>query len=186
MADELFLLFDEYRGRWRGGEWPDVREYLGRAGKDADELALLIDTFLEQADPPPVREEARALVEAWTTGESPLLELRTRQGLSRAAVVDFVVKTFGLDLAKREKVRRYYHELETGRLDPEGLSPKLVDTLAQVLKARVGDLLAWRPAPLPAAPAYYRADAPPASPAPPAGPPEEPDEVDLLFRGGGR
>lgn len=187
MSKAVFQLFDEFRDRWARGEWPDAAEYLERAGGDADELALLIDAFLQRAEPPPPREEALALVEAWAKGESPLLELRARRGLRRDAVVDFVVETFGLDPAKRAKVRRYYHELETGQLDPAGVSGKLVVALGRLLGARLGDLLAWRPALLTARPAYYRAAAPPAAaPAPQEAAAELPDEIDLLFTGGGQ
>jgi hypothetical protein len=178
-------LFEEYAGRFAGGERPDLREYLARAGEGRDELGRLVDRFLQWAEPPEPGEDAVAIAQAWIEGEAPLVALRARRGLRREAVVDFVIETFGLDPAKREKVRRYYHELETGQLDRRGVSARLMEALAKLLGAQVGDLLAWRPRPPTAEVPYYRASAP-AMAAPAAAPPvqDEPDEIDALFTGG--
>src|SRR5437879_1847384 len=127
MAESVFALFDEYRSRFAAGEWPEAGSYLARAGEAADDLALLIDAYLVRAEPPAAREDARALVDAWAQGDSPLLELRTRQGLARAGVVSFLLERFGFDAGKREKVARYYHELESGFLDAARLDRRLVD-----------------------------------------------------------
>ena len=51
-------------------------------------------------------------------GRPPLLALRTQRALKRDDVVDSLVDELGLDRAKRKKVERYYHRLETGLLDP--------------------------------------------------------------------
>jgi hypothetical protein len=178
-------LFEEYAGRFAGGERPDLREYLARAGEGQDELARLVDSFLQWAEPPEPEEDAVAVAQAWIEGEAPLVALRTRRGLRRDAVVDFLVETFGLDPAKRAKVRRYYHELETGQLDRRRVSARLVDALGTLLDTRVGELLAWKPQPMAPEPAYYRASAPTMA-APAAAPPsrEEPDEIDVLFTAG--
>jgi hypothetical protein len=59
--------------------------------------------------------------------------------------------------AKREKVKRYYHEVETGQRIPA--DERLISALAEILRMRASDLLSWRPRPLGAAPGYFRADA---------------------------
>jgi hypothetical protein len=172
------ILFEDYAARFARGERPDLREYLGRAGPKADKLAQLVDAFLMRAEPPAPDEETIALTEAWLTGQPPLVELRTRRGLRRAQVVDALIDRFRLDPAKRQKVARYYHEIETGQRTPADES--LLTALAEILRTRVGDLISWRPLPSPASAAYFRASAAePAAPPTPAR--EEPDEIDRLF-----
>ena len=187
MADEAMALFEEYAARFARGEHPDLREYLGRAGDGADELARLVDAFLIRAPAPEPDEDAVALMRAWAAGEPPLLALRVRRGLRREAVVDALVRALGLSPEKRAKVAGYYHELEAGLLDPARVSRHVFEALAETLRARAGDLQAWRArAPEPAAGAFLRAPEPVtaqlAAPAP-AGPEEAWDEVDELFRG---
>ena len=173
-------LFDEYAASFARGERPDLRRYLARAGDRQEELARLVDGWLARVEPPDPDEDAVALAQAWIHGEPPLLELRRRRGLTRDEVVDFLIKTFGLDLKKREKVKRYYHEVETGRLVPA--EAKLASALGELLGSRVSDALSWQPRPVAAQAAYYRTEAPAAAamPSPPI--PAEPDEIDLLFR----
>ena len=120
-------------------------------------------------------------MQAWAAGEPPLLALRVRRGLKREQVVDALIERFRLDRGQREKVRRYYHELESGLLRP---SRRLLDGLEEILGTRVTDLIGLKPRPLQAAPAYYRDDVlvlaeRSAAPAPAA---EPEDEIDRLFR----
>src|SRR6266545_6355514 len=100
-------------------------------------------TFLARAPAPD--EQAVQLFEAWQAGEPPLLRLRTARGVTRDAVVAALVKTLGLDEKKKDKVGRYYHELETGRLEPERVDRRVWDALAETLSARAADLVGWRP-----------------------------------------
>ncbi len=168
-------LFDEYAARFARGERPDLREYLSRAGEGADELAQLVDGFLARAEPPEPDKEAVARMQEWL----PLVQVRTRRRLRRVEVVDALIERFGLDPAKRKKVERYYHEVETGQRIPA--DERLVVALGEVLRTSVSELLAWRPRPPAAQPAYYRANEPqPVAPAAPAA--EEPDDIDDLFR----
>jgi len=177
-------LFEEYVDRFAGGERPDLREYLARAGDGRQELALLVDRFLQWAEPPEPDEDAVAVAVAWIEGEAPLVALRARRVLPRESVVDALMKHFKLDAKLREKVRRRYHELETGQLELGRVDRALLDELAALFKARVGDLLAWQPRPLAAEAAYFRASElmePSAVPSPTEQ--AEPDEVDRLFLG---
>jgi hypothetical protein len=80
-------------------------------------------------------------------GESPLLRLRTARGLTRDAVVAALVRTLGLDEKKKEKVRRYYNELESGLLESERVDRRVWDVLAENLGAQASDLVGWRPRP---------------------------------------
>ncbi len=172
-------LFQEYAACLARGQRPDLRGYLERAGEGREELARLVDTWLRLAPPPEPDEETVALAEAWIRGEPPLATLRARRGLKRGEVVDALVRRFRIDPSKRAKVERYYHEIEAGLRVPA--DERLVRCIADVLRFPAADLLALRPRPLEARPAFFRAQGPP----PPLPRPEdegEQDEVDLLFR----
>ena len=186
MADLVLELFEEYVAAFAAGERPDLRAYLERAGDGREELAALVDRFLVWADAPEPDEDAVAIAQAWIDGEAPLVALRVRRGVKREEVVAWVMERFGLASGLREKVALRYHQLETGQLDVGGADPALVEGLAGFFHARVADLLAWKPRPLAAEPAYFRAEAPPppASAVTPAPAAAEPDEVDRLFGAG--
>jgi hypothetical protein len=183
-------LFDEYAAAYVRGERPAASEFLARAGGEADELAGLIDAFLARAPAPAPDETTVALFEAWQAGESPLLRLRTARGLKRETVVATIVRALGLNSQKEAKVSRYYHELESGVLDPNRVDRRLWDVLANALGARVGDLAAWRPRPMEfQAPAFARTsmtmssiDAPTA---PDTAAESQDDEIDRLFNASG-
>src|SRR6266542_5568760 len=118
VAERVEELFSEYASAYARGERPQAREFLARAGGQVDELARLIDAFLARAPVPAPDEQAVELFEAWQAGESPLLRLRTARGVTLDAVVAALVRTLGLDERKKEKVRRYYAELESGLREP--------------------------------------------------------------------
>jgi hypothetical protein len=183
VADPVLQLFEEYVGRYAAGERPDVREYLTRAGQGGDELADLVSRFLQWADAPEPDDDAVALAQAWIDGEAPLVALRVRRGITRATVVDTIMRVFKLAPERRKKVERRYHELETGQLDARRADPALLRELATLLEARVADLASWKPRPLAAEGMYFRTDAPGkvVAAAPPAR--EQVDEVDRLFLG---
>jgi len=181
---ELFELFDEYAAAYARGERPRAREYLARAGPQADELAGLIDEFLQRSPAAEPDEETMTIVGALVEGHPPLLELRVQRGLRRAQVVDALVRLLGLDVKKEAKVAGYYHQLEGGLLEPRGVDRRVWDALAETLKTRVDDLVAWRPRRAETAPAYLRAAGVAAEMAPPpvsAASKDERDEIDDLF-----
>jgi hypothetical protein len=128
------------------------------------------------------------MMAAFAEGEPPLLRLRVERRLTRDAVVTALVKGLQLDSKKTPKVRRYYHELETGLLDQERVDGRVFAVLAKTLGARVADLVASRPPPFELSAMYLReaSDADAMRAAAPSfarleRPDEEPDEVDLLF-----
>jgi hypothetical protein len=192
MAD-VAALFDEYAAAFARGEEPDLREYLARAGNGAEELARLVEAFVAAAPVAEPSEERIALARAWAEGQSPLLEARIRRGVRREEVVEAILARFGIDNAKRQKVAGYYHELESGLLDPLRVDRGVWELLAELLRASVSDLrrrqhLSPPPGGLAVA---YRRSAPSAAfeaaaPVAPAAAraPEPPDEVDRLFRFG--
>lgn len=176
-------LFEDFAQRFVRGEGPDVRDYLRRADDRAEELGRLIDRYLASVAPSEPRPERVELMRAWLAGEPPLLELRRGRGVPRDRIVDALIAGLGLAREKREKVRFYYHRLETGQLDPARVDRRVFDVVARVLEADVGELLTgWRPAQLPAPAAFLRAaeDARPEIPEEP----EEWDEIDEVFTSG--
>ena len=188
MPDQVSRLFDDYAARWARGEHPDPRPYLIEAGEAQEELRTLIERFVSAVPPRAPSEDSVAMVRAWMGGEPPLLELRRRRGLKREAVVGALVERLGLDPRKKAKVADYYHQLESGDLDPERVDRRVFAALAEALKARVDDILAWPGRTVAAEARYYRVDASLAAPgalAQAAPPPIEPewDEIDRLFRG---
>lgn len=182
-------LFEEYVAGYEQGEPPDLRAMLERAGEEGkEELATLVDTWLQIVPAPEPDEEAIAVARAWIAGEPPLLELRRRRSLTREAVVDALLARFGIAAAKRERVARYYHEIESGLRAPA--DERLLAALSELLGSRVRELVAWRPPVIApgAEPAYYRAQEAMPAPAqavalPPTASAElDEDEVDALFR----
>jgi hypothetical protein len=186
VAERVDELFGEYASAYSRGERPQAREFLARAGGQVDELASLIDAFLARAPTPAPDEQTVELFEAWQAGESPLLRLRTARGVTVDAVVGALLRTLGLDVKKKEKVTRYYHELESGSLDPEGVDRRVWDVLGETLGARVGDLFGWRPRqPEFSTAAFARSSRPMMAAMRVPERSEEPDdEVDRLFRSG--
>jgi hypothetical protein len=154
-ADELFA---DYAAALARGDRPHARDYLDRAGTEADTLRTMIDRFLQTAPRPAATAEESVLLAAWLQHEPPLLELRRRQGLKRATVVDSLLTRLGLQERNRARLADAYHELETGQLDPAGVHASVWNALAELLKANVRDLAGWRPPPLATEPAFRSTD----------------------------
>lgn len=195
---------------WEAGERPDVESWATRAGPArADEVRGLIADYLTTAPDPPATADraddprlARALAAAaderalWP---AVLPGLRDRAELPRDEVALRLAAALDVPDAG-DKVHAYLHEMETGRLDPAGVSRRVLDALAGVLgtaRARLeavgGGLAAVAPPPPASSAAFLRegrpASAPPDAPGAAtigdADPSAEPwDAVDRLFRGG--
>ena len=185
MTERVSKLFDDYTAAFARGEHPDPVAYLGRAGDEADTLRELIDGFLQTAPPPAADPGLVAMFDAWIEGSSPLLELRTRKGVTRDDVVDALAGELGIDPSKRGKLARYYHLLETGLLSVSRIDARVFAALAKALGARLSDLAFPASPAAPMASAYLRTGRDdtqleiPTS----ASPAAEPDEVDALFGG---
>jgi hypothetical protein len=172
---------DEYMAAFARGESPEVPAQDG----------ALIEAFLVAVEPPEPGEDAVALAAAWAEGASPLAALRTRRGLDLDQLATTLARTLGVE-AGAAKVRRYVERLERGTLARGGVDRRVWTAWAETLRTTADTLLAWRPRPLPAAPAGAVFRSAMAAPAPAmqaeaaaktAAP--EPDEVDRLFLHGG-
>ncbi len=151
-------LFAEYAAALARGERPRARDYLDRAGAEADELATMIERFLQAAPRPVATADESALLSGWLQCEPPLLTLRVQLGLKRASVVDSLLGALGLETRSRDRLAGAYHELETGQLDPAGVDASVWTALTEILKVNVRELAAWRPPPLEAKAAYRRSE----------------------------
>ena len=175
-------LLDELVDRWTRGEPLAVDDLLARAGPRTDELAALIDRFLERAPRREPTDDAIAFVRS--LDEPPLLRARQARKLKLDDLVAGLVEKLGLTADATAKVRRYYQELELGQLDPAGVAVSVWVALAGLLGRDAKGLAGVQPTAI-SAPAMYRAAdvvadlldtilmAAPAAP--------EPDEVDRLF-----
>ena len=149
-------LLDELVGRWTRGEPLAVEELLTRAGPGADELATLIDAFLERAPRREPTPEALELVHSLDA--PPLLRARQARRLKLDDLVAGLVETLALPQEARAKVRRYYQQLELGQLDPAGVAAAVWVALAGLLGRDARGLVgAEGLMPAPSAPAMYRA-----------------------------
>ena len=191
MSADVSLLFDEWAARVARGERPDPREYLDRAGSGREDLSRLMDAYLQAAPRRKPDTETVELARAWLAGASPLTELRVRRGIRVDTVVDAIVGEFALGVDKAPVVKRYYHRLEAGLLDPAGVSNPLLDLLARTLGVARETILAWRARPLDIQaafrepPAKVAAMSGRAAPTPISKADEDDDEVRALFRTGG-
>jgi hypothetical protein len=207
-VDETLSAFIE---AWNEGQRPDVDEYLERApAGERKDLADLIRTFLLEAPVPSYSEETLVAIgaEPGTRKAAALLDeetglwpsllprLRHRMKLKREEVVVQLAELLGVG-ADAPKVRAYYHEMETGTLDPEGVSRRVLDALARIFGVSAGELETggeYSVAFSPEAAFLRRLDGLAGSAdhvlaesmeyGSPGGEPEEWDEVDRLFRGG--
>ena len=188
MKGNVEHLLEEFVGRWTRDEPLAVDELLVRAGPEADELAGLIDRFLERAPRREPTPDALAFVRS--LDDPPLLRARQALGLKLDDLAAALVEQLGVGEPARLKVRRYYQELELGQLRPGGVAASVWEALSGVLGRDARALAAFKP-PAPAAEAMYRAvtadfDMPSVAYAKAAEDAPELDEVDRLFTGGER
>ncbi|MGH3071383.1 MAG: hypothetical protein ACRDNB_03815 [Gaiellaceae bacterium] len=184
MGTDVQLLFDEFATRYARGEDPNLREFLSRAGADADALARLVDGFLAGSPPPASTPERVETMRAWVRGEPPLLELRKQRRLRRSDVVARLADLLGLPEARHEKLAWYYHRLESGLLELRRIDERVWEALREVFGDDVRALAHWRPAPAHERYAYRMAAAKVDSEYVPPEPEREEDEVDRLFLSG--
>lgn len=184
MRTDVQQLFDEFATRFARGEDPDLREYLARAGAEAEALTQLIDGFLAGSSPPAAAPHRVETMRAWVRGEPPLLELRKQRRLRRSDVVARLAGLLGLPAERHEKLAWYYHRLESGLLDLRRIDVRVWKALQEVFSDDVRALAHWRPAPTPTRYAYRLAAAEVEPEYVPTEPEREEDEVDQLFLSG--
>jgi hypothetical protein len=196
-------ILSEFIDAWNAGERPDVHAHLARAAPEhREELAAEIGRFAEIAPEPAYSPETLALMreEADALARLPSLLARARER-ARVSVTELGgTLARALSLSDERKATAYLEQLESGSLDPRGVSRRVLHALARALEVvpaqleAAADRTAWRPAPVARAAAVWRAEPEAAASeradletlaramAVPA--PEPWDEVDELFRGG--
>jgi hypothetical protein len=200
--DELFA---EYLAAEQRGERPDLAGLLDRAGAEREQLADLIDAHLALAEPRPDEADIERLAADPRLAPPPLawpdvlVAARRRLRLTRGAAVERLAGLLGIGGPPgRARVEERYHELETGQLDPRGVSDRLVDALGRLYPDAVEALARTRSqaagAFAPPRAAYHRAAGPPPAAAAAAPDPEttsarerrdpEVERVDELFGAG--
>ena len=186
MIVELETLLDELARRYARGEPLDVEGTLVKAGARADELAPLIEAFLERAPRRAPSDEALAYVRS--LDDPPMLRARVAKALRVDDVVDEIVVACKIRPDARPKVRRYYQQLEGGVLDPSRVAASVWDAITDVLGRSRASLTAPSLGGTPSTAPMYRADRvfePGEMPTLSASmtEPEPPDDVDALFLG---
>lgn len=203
-------VLSDYVDAWNAGERPDVDKFLERAPEDErEELADLIRTFLLNAPVPAYSEATLAQIQGEPavkaaaglldeqSGQWPELlpRLRRAMKLKREEVVASLVELLGLK-GEQARVWAYYHEMESGTLEPSGVSRRVLDALGRILGVSTRDLEdagRFEATDLSLGAAYMRPldgtmsghlTAESLSYDSPGAAPEEWDEVDRLFRGG--
>lgn len=214
MTDPQHLL-QQFIEEDRAGGTADPLAYLQRVeGADRSELEALLDGYLARAPRRAFAAEAFAGSPAARTAEAinrtlvgesgrwPTLlpQLRHHAQLKRAELVERLAAALGVP-GQEEKVAGYYHAMELGTLPADGVSDRVLSSLASIVGATASAL---RQAGSGMSDAVM-ASAPPASPAPTFARVAEPnpdftvaaggvaddpgaepvlDDVDLLFTGG--
>ena len=140
-------LFEQFVAAFEASADTDPLAFVRRAAPDARlDLASRIDAYLEGAPRRPLDQMpaddrsteaivdglARSLASDAGVWPAMLPRLRDRARLRRADLVARLADALGVS-SQREKVKRYYHEMELGTLPPDGVSDKVLDALAKIL-----------------------------------------------------
>ena len=204
-------ILSDFIDAWNAGERPDLDEYLERAPEgEREELAGLIRAFMVDAPVPkyspdtlreiqsePAVRRTIELIEARSGLWAELLpRLRTRMRLTREQVVSRLADALGQG-PKEASVHAYYHRMESGTIEPAGVSRRVLDALAGIFGVSTRELEsagAFGSAPEPGGGAVfarplegelaYDVNSEALAYRSPDKPPEEWDEVDRLFLGG--
>jgi hypothetical protein len=140
-------LLEQYAKAYRSGE-SDPVPFLDQAPEDQrDELGNLIELFLMRADPPEWDPKEFAKSDAAPLTERILPEilvpergwcdmlpgLRMRQQRTRRQIgAELAADLKAVGGKEKEKVADYYHDMEQGNLKPQGVSRKVLDSLAEI------------------------------------------------------
>src|SRR4051812_13648759 len=147
MADFDAILTEYLADRERTGRPPDPRPYLARVAPDdraslrARIDATLRDTTRRPFDPAAFEAslssplmQSIATAAAGSSGFWPALlpRLRNAARLKRSEVVEQLSAALGVP-DRQEKIHRYYHEMEQGLLDADGVSDTVLERLGAIL-----------------------------------------------------
>jgi hypothetical protein len=140
-------LLEQYVDAYRSGEtdpWP----YLDQVeGEQRIELEEMLELFLVNAEPerplPDSFEDSRPadfvdrlvvdLLAPERGWRDFLPSLRLRNRIERQAVDAQLARALdALDQEESEKVADYYHDMEQGNLDPEGVSDRVLEALSDI------------------------------------------------------
>ena len=144
-------LFEKYAVAFRSGD-KDPRPFLRAAPEgERDELSRLIELFLMRADPQEwdadafAGSEAERLAERILPAVMPeihtpdrgwsylLPRLRMQNRITRRDASALLASALGAeDDSEGAKVRDYYHDMEYGNLEPQGVSRRVLDSLAEI------------------------------------------------------
>lgn len=207
--DQVEAALSEFVKAFNAGERPNPREFIERvAEEDQRELEVLIELAIVESPPrvwdPKAFENSKLAASAEKVYDSfaefepaiawpeALVAWRKRAEVKRSDLVERLAAALSV-ADKREKVGAYYHELETGTLQPTGVSRRVWEALAPIVDVPAKQILlavrSWTPTPASpgTAAAFARSvGSPPeieASAAPAHGAAIERDEVDELFLG---
>jgi hypothetical protein len=139
---------------WNAGQRPDLDEYLERLPEsEREELAALIRAFMVEAPVPaysvetlreiqsePAVRRTIALIESQAGLWAELLpRLRSRVRLTREQVVSRLAEALGQG-PREASVHAYYHRMESGTIEPAGVSRRVLDALAGIFGVPTSDL----------------------------------------------
>lgn len=136
-------LFEEFVSCWTRDDPVDLDGLLERAGPGVDELAGLIDAFLERVPRRPPSQEATEAVAALAVRldhEPPLLTARVAGRTRLRDLTSAIVASCGLPAEAEQLVRSYYQRLEGGLLDPAGVSSRVWSVLERMIGPTVRKL----------------------------------------------
>lgn len=147
-------LLSEYISEHRAGGEADPVGYLEQLeGTDREELAVLLDAYLQRTpgrewDPEAFEGSAAERLTqslskslAGNAGLWPVVlpRLRERAKVKRADLVEKLAQALGVG-ASQEKVASYYHEMEQGSLESTGVSDRVLDALGKIVGASAESL----------------------------------------------
>src|SRR4051794_6839442 len=148
-------ILSEFIDAWAAGERPEPEDYIERAPVPTrDALADDIATYLEHAPTPayspatldelmadPAVTELAAAIES-ERGLWPALlpRLRRQARLERSELAVRLVARLGIE-GGEAKVERYLEQMEQGKLNPRGVSRRVLDSLGRIFGVG-GDVLA--------------------------------------------
>jgi len=153
---ELSELFDEFVEEYNNGKDPQIEDYLRRCNSNKKEFQNLIDVFLMARHnlPSDIKNkswqsfsasffagEVASLkqLESMTFGDA-LISFSRQREMSRGNIVKGLMNRLNLDTQNQMKVERFhwqYHRLENNFIEPQRVSYRLLEAIAEVFQMPV-------------------------------------------------